>query len=292
MVSTVLAYDAIGAGVAHLPPGQHAGYTTGSGGIAWSAAQFASSPGCVRIDQDYLASDHTADVLDVENGAATPAECPAWVKAALANYRSAARPGQRSPAIYCNGSTLTAVCNSLLAGGVTSANIWLANWSLSAVAAADLVARSAPPWLIVGCQFSDAGLWDVSVFSVPWLNATSGDGSQPVISAGASGPAVSLAQTRLNVWGAHLTVDGQFGPATSAAVAVFQGQHALIQDGTCGPLTWAALNANPAPPAYQVTAPPGWWKTGTTGTFTGTGTDGAAWKTSFNGSAWSAPVKG
>ena len=127
-ITTVLCYDATSTSYSHLPGGQHAGYTTGSGGIAWTAAQSAASPGAVRIDQDYQAVDHTADVLDVENGAATPADCPIWVKACLANYHSGARPGQRSPAIYVNGSNISAVVNSLIAdGGVTSGvGIWLA----------------------------------------------------------------------------------------------------------------------------------------------------------------------
>lgn len=292
MVATVLCYDATSFNYGSLPAGQHAGYTTGSGGIAWTAAQWANSPGAVRIDQDYQAVDHTADVLDVENGAATPAECPGWVKACLVNYRAAVRPGQRSPAIYCNDSTKSSVVNSLLAGGVTSGvGLWLANWKLNAVQAAAQVVAGSGPFPVIGFQFNDFGLYDGSVLSVSWLNAMSGNGAQPVISAGASGPAVSLAQTRLNVWGASLTVDGQFGLATSAAVAAFQRARGLVPDGTVGNLTWAALNANPASPGYQASSPPGWWKAGTTGTFTGTGMDGAAWSTRYDGNSWSAPVK-
>lgn len=302
-ISTRLAYDAIHTSINALPPGQHCGYTTGSGGICWTAADWAAHPGAVRIDQDAYARDTTADILDVENGAATPADCPSWVKNARTSYRSDTRAGQRSPAIYTNGSNLSAVCNSLVAGGVTSGvGIWLANWSLNASAAAAQVVAGSGPFPVIAVQFSDAGLYDISVFSTTWLDTMSG-GAESVISAGSSGPAVVLAQNRLNVWGAAsppLVADGEFGPATTAAAVTFQRIHGLVPDGVVGPLTWNALSANPVPPpsppepvSYSVTVPPpGTWKTGGVLTVTGTGPDGGTWKTaSPDGKTWTAPVK-
>jgi peptidoglycan hydrolase-like protein with peptidoglycan-binding domain/GH25 family lysozyme M1 (1,4-beta-N-acetylmuramidase) len=78
-------------------------------------------------------------------------------------------------------------------------------------------------------------------------NATN---SEPTLTEGDTGPAVQTLQTRLNVWGATLTVDGDFGPATLAAVKAFQTEQKLTVDGIVGPLTWAALNKNPGPPPY------------------------------------------
>ena len=75
-------------------------------------------------------------------------------------------------------------------------------------------------------------------------------GSEPTLVEGDTGPAVRTLQTRLNVWGAHLTVDGDFGAGTLAAVKAFQTGHKLTVDGIVGPQTWAALNANPGPPPY------------------------------------------
>ncbi len=69
----------------------------------------------------------------------------------------------------------------------------------------------------------------------------------PTLSQGATGPAVVTLQTRLNTHGAKLVVDGDFGPATLAAVKAFQKSHGLVVDGVVGPLTWDALKKTPAP---------------------------------------------
>jgi peptidoglycan hydrolase-like protein with peptidoglycan-binding domain len=69
--------------------------------------------------------------------------------------------------------------------------------------------------------------------------------AEPTLTEGDSGAAVQTLQTRLNVWGANLTVDGDFGPDTLAAVKAFQTEQKLTVDGIVGPLTWAALNADP-----------------------------------------------
>ena len=70
-------------------------------------------------------------------------------------------------------------------------------------------------------------------------------GGNPTLTEGDTGPAVQTLQTRLNVWGATLTVDGNFGPATLAAVKAFQAAQKLTVDGIVGPQTWSALNENP-----------------------------------------------
>jgi len=70
-------------------------------------------------------------------------------------------------------------------------------------------------------------------------------GSEPTLVEGDTGPAVQTLQTRLNVWGATLTVDGSFGALTLAAVKAFQTEQKLTVDGVVGTQTWAALNQNP-----------------------------------------------
>lgn len=74
----------------------------------------------------------------------------------------------------------------------------------------------------------------------------------PVITLGATGPAVVTLQQCLNVWGAKLTVDGVFGQVTFAAVKTFQLAHMLTVDGIVGPATWAVLKTSPVPPPPPV----------------------------------------
>jgi peptidoglycan hydrolase-like protein with peptidoglycan-binding domain len=77
----------------------------------------------------------------------------------------------------------------------------------------------------------------------------------PVLKEGATGSAVVHLQQRLNAFGAHLATDGNFGPATLAAVESFQRSHGLSVDGVVGPATWNALNQNPPSPAPTNTPP-------------------------------------
>jgi hypothetical protein len=182
-VSTTVVLDCTGSNLGKfaLPAGALlAGYDTGSSGIAWTKAQYAAHPGTVRIDQDAAASDFTADILDVERGAATPAECARWYHRTLISYDSAARPGQRHPGIYVSASSVTTVVNALIAGGVTSGpGLWVANWNLSDPQAIAEVAAAAGPFPVIGVQWRDAGLFDVSVFSTAWLAVVSGTVAAP-----------------------------------------------------------------------------------------------------------------
>ena len=174
-MTTVQVFDAIHDNVSHLPHGMAAGYTTGTGPhIQWTPADWAAHPGAVRIDQDPEASDPTADVLDVEAGAATPAAAAGWVRRALADYRSAARPGQRSPAIYVSRFQVTAVVNALVAGGIPSGvGLWVADWSGTQAEARAEVENASGPFPVIARQYANAGLYDISVFSQAWLQEVS-----------------------------------------------------------------------------------------------------------------------
>ena len=174
-MTTVLVCDATHDNISHLPHGQAAGYSTGTGShIRWTAADWAAHPGAVRIDQDPQASDPAADVLDVEQGAASPGNCPGWVRRARVSYNSATRPGQRRPAIYASRSQVTAVCNALVAGGVTSGvGLWVADWGRTRAQAEAEVNAASGPFPVIGVQYANAGLYDMSVFSAAWLKEVS-----------------------------------------------------------------------------------------------------------------------
>jgi hypothetical protein len=78
---------------------------------------------------------------------------------------------------------------------------------------------------------------------------------------GSKGPDVTLLQQKLNLLGAKIGVDGDFGPKTHDAVIGFQKAHGLAVDGIVGPNTWAALDAavaalDPANPPTAPTQPP------------------------------------
>lgn len=60
---------------------------------------------------------------------------------------------------------------------------------------------------------------------------------------GAKGPAVAAMQGLLNRHGYNLEADGKFGGKTELALKDFQREKGLEDDGICGPLTWAALQA-------------------------------------------------
>lgn len=259
-VPVILGYDAIHSNISSLPNAQAAGYVTGSGGVEWSAADWAAHPGAVRIDQSPVntSSDETADVLDFESGAATTADLVPWCKAALASYKNKVRPGQRSPAVYCSASQVSTVVNALTAAKVSGIGLWVAHYGVGLAVAESAVAGGSGPYPIIGFQYDDTGgggAYDQDVFSIPWLNNVS---QQPTIKQGSAGAVVVLAQQLLNSKGVKpgLTADGSFGPLTTASVKAFQNTSHLTSDGVVGPATWSALQAV-APPPVSWPAPQG-----------------------------------
>lgn len=60
--------------------------------------------------------------------------------------------------------------------------------------------------------------------------------SRPLLRKGSKGEEVKIVQTYVGV-----TIDGDFGPKTEAAVKAFQRGHGLSADGIVGPYTWEAM---------------------------------------------------
>jgi hypothetical protein len=74
-----------------------AGY--GDGSFTWTPAGWARFQPPIVPLSIVVSAANRGDVLDVENGDATPADCPGW-----ADHFD--RPGRRAPTIYCNRSTI------------------------------------------------------------------------------------------------------------------------------------------------------------------------------------------
>jgi hypothetical protein len=174
-VSLAPVYDAIGVNSGNLPQGAiAAGYTTGSGAIPWTQSEWAQHPNAIRICQNASASDTTADVLDIERGAATIQDATAWFWKALNNFGHGIRPDQRYPCFYISASSVSGLINSLIASGVTSGpKLWIANWNLTPSQAAVMVTNAGGPFPVVGVQYKPGSLFDTSIFTTDWLDFVS-----------------------------------------------------------------------------------------------------------------------
>ncbi|MEU6511821.1 peptidoglycan-binding domain-containing protein [Streptomyces sp. NPDC046942] len=95
-------------------------------------------------------------------------------------------------------------------------------------------------------MFTGAGLATATTASAAVSGGVCGNysTSEPTLSYGASGDAVKALQCELN-WDMNntsLTIDGQWGDNTQAAVLKFQGCAGLQKDGIVGPQTWSKLD--------------------------------------------------
>lgn len=90
---------------------------------------------------------------------------------------------------------------------------------------------------------SDFGQWPRPVITPPPVPVPPKPVAEPELVEGDTGSAVKLLQSLLNARPIHpgLTVDGDFGPATLAAVELVQHNNHLVVDGVVGPKTWAIL---------------------------------------------------
>lgn len=266
-MTLIWGWDATHNDLSGVPAGQGAGYTTGTPDIQWTPADWQAHPGAARICQDARATDATADTLDVEQFAATPAEAPDWTSRAYASYAAGTRPGQRYPAVYCSLSAVPDVSLALrppYAGPIPK--LWVAHWGITMDDAAALIGTVIDGLTVVGVQFADRGAYDADVWDAAWLETVSAGPVPPVtppggptlserlatmpeLAQGATGPAVGTLQSLLRNRGFHLGtsgpdgngVDRDFGPLTHAAVIAFQQEQKIADDGIVGPVTWPLL---------------------------------------------------
>jgi hypothetical protein len=109
-----------------------AGYADGT--YAWSQADWALFPNSVHVR---IAVRWTAvgQVLDVENGDATPAEAVEWCRQTMASTPN------NELTVYCNASTWPQVRSAFQNAGVTEPQYWIAEWDNNAVLISGAVAK-------------------------------------------------------------------------------------------------------------------------------------------------------
>jgi hypothetical protein len=97
--------------------------------------------------------------------------------------------------------------------------------------------------VVADSRGDDTKEWDIDGSAKPTAGAAAAYVDPPVtLRKGDQGPEVMNMQTRLNLYGAKLLVDGDFGSITEGALREFQKSSGLVADGICGPMTHQALN--------------------------------------------------
>jgi hypothetical protein len=169
-MAIVFVFDATHEHINAIPQGALAAlYTTGSPDIKATAADFGNHPHAIHICQDH-GSDLTADILDMEAGAASPSDCAVWIPRARNSFNSVHRPDQRWPGIYASKSRVTEVANALVNAKITNVPLWVAHWGEPQNQAIDELMHASGPFPIVGMQIANQGARDFSVFSGTWVN--------------------------------------------------------------------------------------------------------------------------
>ena len=173
-ITVVQVFDATHSNISHIPVGVLAAlYTTGSVDIRATDNDFKNHPNAIRICQDN-GSDDTADILDMETGAATPQNVIDWLPRARHSFNTNKRPGQRWPGVYLSLSRLTEMANDLVSAHDSNVPLWIAEWGLDQVSALTNIQSANGPFPTVAFQIKNLGTMDFSLFSNDWLNRRSG----------------------------------------------------------------------------------------------------------------------
>jgi hypothetical protein len=207
-----------------------AGYVNGR--YAWDAAEWSYFPDAHHVLISVLSTANAGDVIDCEEGDATPAEAASWVK-----LRRAA--GLYRPTVYCSKSLIPEVreaTGSLVLG--TDYDIWAADWTGTAHEVAGCAA----------VQYASAATYDVSaVYDTSWPHRsnTTPRNTGPywpagtLLEYGSTGDAVKALQSALNStdhYGCRgLADDGIFGVMTRTAVRNYEAWQGITIDGEAGP---------------------------------------------------------
>lgn len=188
-----------------------------------------------------------AMALDVETGAATPADIPTW----YARQRVA---GVARPCVYANASTMEAGVIVVLSARQiprASVRLWSAHYTEEphicgpASCGATSIDMDGTQWTehALGRDLDQSLLLDDFFGSqpAPPLPEWEIDMGLPTVQAGSTGPIVKSIQGLCAARGHATAIDGSYGNLTMQAVKSCQQAAGVAMDGICGPVTWVVL---------------------------------------------------
>ena len=183
------------------------------------------------------ANDHRAITIEVANDGDASTDWHVSDKALASLIKLVADICQRNSI-----AKLIWKADSSLIGKVSSQNMTVHRWFAAKACPGDYL-YSKHPYIVSEVNKLLGG--ESSSFVSETESSAETTTSYPVLRKGNSGAYVKILQTRLNVHGASLDVDGSFGSLTLAAVKAFQKAKNLLVDGVVGSLTWGELLKDP-----------------------------------------------
>jgi hypothetical protein len=213
-----------------------ASYVDGYGGYTAAVARFGAAK-VVSIS----VGNNPAMVADVEPGAMTASELPGWIAAQKA--RGVTRPG-----LYSDGSQYS----SVLAAGGSSCSYWTANPT-------GVLVQTLPGRDAVQSAFGSTEDTSWCLPTWPWFPGGGGTtppppppaSTWPLVQGSTDTADVTTMQTNINRWASViglspvLTVDGNFGPLTAAAVSLAETHFGMAANSQCSEALFNDLKGTP-----------------------------------------------
>lgn len=170
-------------------------------------------------------ADNLGQVLDVENGDATPLQAPAWV--------AKRRQAGVDPSVYCNSSTWPQVRAEFAAQGVAEPHYWVAQYDGDPTIPQGAVAK----------QYQDVGPYDLSSVADDWPGIDPQEVDMPLsaadlaairgeLNAALQDPANRSLEVADGLWWEQHALEGVVpagaSPAAAAAIMAIHNAYAVL----------------------------------------------------------------